>query len=102
MPTFASGGERVAELWAEGENLISSVNYAEVVTKLNDRGLSDLQVSIVLEGVPLTILDFDQASALATGLMRKATRDLGLSLGDCACLATGRIQGAEIITAERL
>jgi ribonuclease VapC len=63
------------------ENLISSINYAELVTKLNDRGMSDRDVSIVLEGVPLTILDFDQAAALATGLLRGVTRNFGFSLG---------------------
>jgi ribonuclease VapC len=96
------GADTVTALWAEGDNLLSSINYAEVVTKLNERGLSDEDVRTVLEGVPLTMIAFDQQAALATGLMRKSTKTFGLSLGDRACLATGRLLSAEIVTAEHL
>ena len=96
------GADKVELLWAEGENWISAVNYAEVVTKLNERGMSDAEVEIVLEGVPLRVLAFEVQGALACGLMRTATKALGLSLGDRACLSAGRLLDAEIITGERL
>ncbi len=96
------GADVVAELWTAGENWISTINYAEVVTKLNERGMTDIDVSIVLEGVPLAIVNYDQQAAIATGLMRSSTKELGLSLGDRACLSFGRLHNAEIVTAEPL
>ncbi len=90
------------ELWQDGENYVSSVNYAEVIAKLNESGMSDLEVSIVLEGVPLVVLPFNADHAFSAGLLRKETKTIGLSLGDRACLATGQIEKAQIITADRL
>jgi ribonuclease VapC len=96
------GVAKVTELWAEGDNWICSVNYAEVVSKLNERGMTDDEINIVLEGVPLLVINFEQAVAIASGLLRKSTKEIGLSLGDRACLAFGRLHDAEIVTAERL
>ena len=96
------GVERVTELWADGENLIGAVNYAEVVTVLNERGMSDDDVLTVMEGVPLTVVALDQSIAHAAGLLRAKTKSLGLSLGDRACLALGASRGVQIVTAERL
>ena len=96
------GGDKVAELWAEGENLISAVNYAEVVTKLNERGATDAEILAVLEGVPLTLVNFDQQNAHATGLLRTATKTLGLSLGDRACLALAQSRKATVVTADKV
>ncbi len=95
------GGEKVAELWAAGDNLISAVNYAEVVTKLNERGATDAEILIVMEGVPLTLVDFDQQAAHTTGLLRTSTKALGLSLGDRACLALAQSSNATVVTADR-
>ena len=96
------GGEAVAALWAEGDNLVSSVNYAEVVGKLNERGMTDADILTVMEGVPLTVADFDQATAHASGLLRLATKTLGLSLGDRACIALAQSRGAKAVTADQL
>jgi ribonuclease VapC len=95
------GGDSAVALWAEGENLISAVNYAEVVAKLNERGVSDFEVSTVMEGVPLTPVDFDQTTAHASGLLRSGTKSLGLSLGDRACLALALGRGAVAVTADK-
>jgi ribonuclease VapC len=95
------GGDRVVALWADGDNLISAVNYAEIVAKLNERGMSDLEVQTVMEGVPLTLVDFDQSTAHASGLLRTATKALGLSLGDRACIALAQSRAATAVTADR-
>ena len=84
------GGERVTGLWADGENIISTVNYAEVISKLAERGMTDAEIRIVMEGVPLKPTEFDQEAAHAAGLLRRLTKALGLSLGDRACLALAR------------
>lgn len=95
------GGENMPALWASGECLMSTVNYAELVAKLNERGLSDAEVVTVLEGVPLTLVAFDQATAHASGLLRTATKALGLSLGDRACIALAKARRAVVVTADR-
>ena len=95
------GGEKLPALWADGDNLMSAVNYAELVAKLNERGMSDAEVLTVLEGVPLTLVPFDEATALASGLLRTATRALGLSLGDRACIALAQARRAVVVTADK-
>ena len=96
------GADRVVELWADGENLLSTVNYSEVVAKLAERGLGKGEIATVMEGVPLTLVDFDQHTAFAAGLLRATTKSLGLSLGDRACLALGTSRQASVITAEKI
>ena len=96
------GGDRVTELWVDGENLLSTVNYAEVISKLAERGMPDDEIRIVMEGVPLKLTQFDQATAHAAGLLRRSTRSLGLSLGDRACLALAQSRGAQAVTADRV
>lgn len=95
------GGDSVVATWADGENLISVVNYAEIVAKLNERGMSDAEVSTVMEGVPLSLVDFDQSTAHASGLLRAATKALGLSLGDRACIALAQSRCAKAVTADK-
>ncbi len=95
------GAARVQALWSVGDNLIGAVNYAEVVAKLNERGLTDTEILIVMEGVPLQVVSLGQEIAHAAGLLRAKTKHLGLSLGDRACLALGRASLAKIVTAER-
>ena len=95
------GGEKLPALWAHGNNLMSAVNYAELVAKLNERGMSDAELLTVLEGVPLTLVPFDETTALASGLLRTATQALGLSLGDRACIALAQARRAVVVTADR-
>lgn len=95
------GGDTVVAMWVDGENLISAVNYAEIVSKLNERGMSDFEVLAVMEGVPLTVVDVDQTTAHASGLLRTATKALGLSLGDRACIALARSRSATAVTADK-
>ena len=96
------GTDRVVELWADGENLLSTVNYSEVVAKLAERGLGKADVATVMEGVPLKLVEFDQHTAFTAGLLRATTKTLGLSLGDRACLALGMSRQASVITAEQI
>lgn len=96
------GGDRVIALWAEGENMLSTVNYAEVVSKLAERGMTDAEILAVMEGVPLQIDEFDQATAHAAGLLRASTKAHGLSLGDRACLALAKMHDAQAVTANKI
>lgn len=96
------GADRVVALWAEGESLLGAVNYAEVVSKLAERGMSETEITVVIEGIPLAVTPFDRRTAHQAGLLRPATKSLGLSLGDRACLALGMVREAPVVTAERI
>lgn len=79
----------------------STVNLAEVQAKLVSHGWSAEEAwedatSPIREGVPFTD---DQAKLAGTLVLQ--TRELGLSLGDRACLALGIALNAPIYTADR-
>ena len=93
------GGEIVTE--ALPGAAISAVNYAEVISKLTDYGLTESEVREAANLLGLRVIPFDAEAALVSGLMRAATKHKGLSLGDRACLAQGRISGEPVLTADR-
>jgi ribonuclease VapC len=79
----------------------STVNLAEVQSKLVDRGLSPetawtAVLSPLGEAIPFTA---EHAKAAAS--MISETRSFGLSLGDRACLALGLALDAPVYTADR-
>ena len=93
------GGD-VAEA-AFSDALICAVNLAEVVTRLADVGLSMRQVRGLVEAGGFATVDFDQGLAYRTAALRGVTRDLGLSLGDRACLALAERESLPVLTADR-
>lgn len=95
--------ERGSEAAARALNgaMISAVNAAEVVSRLVDSGTGAAAARAVLLAFGLTIRPFDTALAIDAGLLRAATRALGLSLGDRACMALARRERARVITADR-
>lgn len=98
--TFAEeGADRATEALNEG--ILSAVNASEVVARLVDRGAGDEEAQRWLRGFDLAIRPFDESLAVAAGLLRSATRKHGLSLGDRACLALARREGAAVLTADR-
>ena len=80
--------------------LLSSVNLAEVLTKLCERGLSGSEGRELAESLGVVVVDFDADQAEATAALRESTRGLGLSLGDRACLALARRQNCLALTAD--
>jgi PIN domain nuclease of toxin-antitoxin system len=80
---------------------ISAVNLAEVVSKLCDQLFSKDQTDQIIGGLALEVAPFDENQAIAAGRLRIATRHLGLSLGDRACLALAMREKATVITADR-
>ncbi|MFN0115461.1 MAG: type II toxin-antitoxin system VapC family toxin [Paracoccaceae bacterium] len=93
------GGATVAGRLASGA--IGTVNLAEVATKLAEAGYTDEDLDATLAGLEALRVPFDERLAAATGRLRRETRHLGLSLGDCACLALAQSLGAPILTADR-
>lgn len=82
-------------------SIISSVNLAEVVTRLSAVGIPDNEIHRVLGVLGLVIIPFDEGSAYIAGELYAHTSPLGLSLGDRACLALAQQEGVTAITADR-
>lgn len=94
------GSERVAALLPTA--VISTVNLAEVVGKLAEVGMPEPTIQTVLGELGLRTIPFDEALAFRAGLLRPATSDYGLSLGDRACLALGQHLRVPVLTADRM
>jgi ribonuclease VapC len=98
------GADVVADAIASGA-VISTVNLAEVFSRVADRGedpaklAAELTQSGLLDGA-ITVEPFTAADAIDTGRLRPLTRDAGLSLGDRACLALARRLDAPALTAD--
>ena len=80
--------------------LLSAVNFAEVVTKLCERGMPQNQARAAIETIGVEIVDFGVDQACITGDLRNRTRSIGLSLGDRACLALAQQRNLPAITAD--
>jgi ribonuclease VapC len=80
---------------------VSAVNLSEVVSKLSERGMPAAAARTALEGLSLDVRPFDTDMAYSAGTLRPATRGLGLSLGDRACLALGLFLSATVLTTDR-
>jgi ribonuclease VapC len=94
-----AGSDRVAEVL--GGAVISAINLAEVVTRLADRGVPGQAIRRQLTRLDLGVMPVDEDLAYAAGLLRPATRALGLSLGDRVCIALARRLGAVALTADQ-
>ena len=57
-------------------------------------------IDVIQLPLPFELVDFDEELALAAGLLRAETRQLGLSAGDRACLALAQRAGITALTAD--
>ena len=96
-----AGAELVTAVLETGDGIISSVNYAEVVSKLTDYQMPLTAIQLALDSLDLAIIDFDLKQALVAGELRKTSKPFGLSLGDRACLALGQLLQLPVLTADR-
>ena len=81
--------------------VMSAVNVSEVVAVLAGHGMPGEAVHRAIDGLALTVADFDAEQAYAAGLLRPATRASGLSLGDRACLSLAAHLELPVLTADR-
>jgi PIN domain nuclease of toxin-antitoxin system len=95
------GGSQAAAWMEAGDGIISSINYAEVMSKLLERGVSAADADNAWAGVPLQVEALTLQQARSAAAFRPQTRHLGLSLGDRCCLALARERGWPAVTAER-
>ena len=99
------GFQAVVEALMAGA-VISAVNWAETLSKLADLGKDPRELAVALEatgllGPSLQIHDFTEGMARETAALRATTRGAGLSIGDRACLALGRVLGLPVLTTDR-
>jgi PIN domain nuclease of toxin-antitoxin system len=80
---------------------LSMVNLAEVFTKVVERGGAVEDVQETMAKLPIRIRTFREVHAIDVAALRMATRHLGLSFGDRACLALGRGLKLPVLTADR-
>lgn len=82
--------------------VMSSVNLAEVRTRLIDLGERAVEAAEPVLQLVRRIEPFTEEDALTASSLRKTTSHAGLSLGDRACLALGITLGAEVYTADKV
>ena len=80
---------------------MSTVNYAEVLTKIADRGVEEKPAKALLASLAIDAIGFDKAQAETVSQLRSQTRHLGLSLGDRACIALAMTKGWPVLTADK-
>lgn len=84
-----------------GRIAISAVNYAEVVSKVAEDGVPAHQIDFEIANLRLRVLPLTATIARAAGLLRPATRHLGLSLADRVATATAVEMQLPILTCDR-
>ncbi|MDI9332935.1 MAG: type II toxin-antitoxin system VapC family toxin [Cytophagales bacterium] len=98
-------GERGADLVQtyldSAQCVISSVNLAEVGSKLIDLGLPESELPRALKQFNVDVIDFEFGLAVQTSALRDHTKAQGLSLGDRACLALALQFDAPAVTANK-
>lgn len=82
-------------------SIVSTVNLAEVFSKATETGLGLEPARRAVHKLQLEEIAFDGEQAFITGTLREATRSLGLSLGDRACLALALNQGLPVVTGDK-
>ena len=80
---------------------MSSVNFAEVWTKLHQVDILELDRVEAIFGLLHAIEIFTPEQARMTAFLQAPTKNAGLSLGDRACLALALQLNAEAITTDR-
>lgn len=84
------------------EAAISTVNVAEVVTRLARSGEGVETIRTLVDLLKMDVIHFDAVSAEDTGMLVVKTGKAGLSLGDRACLALAAREKLPVLTADRV
>lgn len=82
--------------------IISTVNLAEVQTKLVAAGIEEGAAWWHIAELGCASVPFDEGQVRIAGGLVTVTRSYGLSLGDRACLALAIQRRAEVFTTDRI
>lgn len=94
-----AGADATEEALASGA-VIGAVNLAEVLSKLADAGQDPDDAMDRIAVLPFAVVPFDGELAVETARLRPLTANAGLSLGDRACLALGRLRRLPVLTTD--
>src|SRR5260221_9561491 len=93
------GWEKVASFGLTA--LVSAVNLVEVVYGLKKHGMPLDAIDGAVRPIIGRIVPFDDHSAYVTTTVHGQTRDKGVPLADCVCLALGISEKAVVVTADK-
>jgi len=93
------GGDAVDGVLAD--SVISSVNWAEVMQKSIAAGVEIDGMLDDLQSLGLMVEAFTLEDGEMAGRLWEQTRQVGLSLGDRACLSLGLRLGVTVLTSDR-
>lgn len=82
--------------------VISNVNWAEVIQKAASKKVNVDNLDKELAELGLSFLDFNIEQAYIAGNLWQQTKELGLSLGDRACLALAIYLNIPVLTADKI
>ncbi len=94
------GGEAVPSLLPDCA--MSTVNLAEIVTGLVNRGGDPEDAAETASRLPVELIALDRDVALAAGRLRAGTSQFGLSLGDRVCLSLARKLELPVVTCDTM
>jgi ribonuclease VapC len=80
---------------------VSTVNLAEVYTRLVRDGHELAGILARLDALPIEWVAFSDVHAAKVGELWRSTRQAGLSLGDRACIALAIERDLPVLTADR-
>lgn len=93
-------GADLVERYLPGAAL-STVNYSEVLKKSIEKGGSLPVTELMIRGLQLEIILFDERLASETASLWIPAKKAGLSMADRCCLALGRSLNRTVLTAEK-
>lgn len=81
------GADEVGRVLESGTVLMSAANLAEVLTRLQNRGVPEAKLRRIRYSLDIDVRALDEDAAWRVARLHGPTRAQGLSLGDRACLA---------------
>ncbi len=84
-----------------GDSLISTVNDAEVMSRLVSLGMPVQVVAGITGHLRLTSVPLSKQHAVAVARLQPRTSAAGLSVGDRACIAVAIGESLPVVTADR-
>ncbi len=93
-------GSAIVEV-ALADAAISTVNLSEILSKAAELPGGLEAAKMVLQGLQLRVVPFEEPHAELAAQLRPLTRSLGLSLGDRCCLALGMAEALPVMTTDR-
>jgi ribonuclease VapC len=99
---FREPGQDVVRSALHEGALLSTVNFAEAITRLVRDGMAADRAAAAITALPIGLRDLDAQLATDAGALFDQTRPFGLSLGDRACLALARQESVPALTGDRV